>query len=434
MNVYGPLVEVDALCRQQYVEPIHDTRLVEGAVRGMMLRLDPYSGYIAPHELATFERRSRGDYTGIGIEIGYRLGRLEVIAPIEGSPAAEAGVRPGDALLLIDGADLDGRSVFDVEEMLVGPPGSSVRLRILHEDEDEPIEIELRRDHIHVSSVRGFARPAPHGWDYWIDHASGIGYLRVSSFRGNTMTEFNAALESLWSAGLRGLIIDLRFNPGGIMHQAIAMVDRFVESGPILATVTRRRAVDEFRARTLGTLADLPLAILINGGSASASEIVAGSLQACGRAVVVGERSFGKGSVQHVIHLTEHNAALKLTTAYYRLPDGRIIHRTPANAATDSWGVIPDIIVELTSEEQRVLRENRRALDLAFVEDNTAESKSSGTPLVGSGEPAEGRAADSASIAPDRPTCLMIDRQLDSALNHLRGIISQRSTNDSLKP
>jgi carboxyl-terminal processing protease len=426
MNVYGPLVEVDALCRQQYVEPIRDTRLVEGAIRGMMLRLDPYSGYIAPDELAAFERRSQGDYTGVGIELGHRLGRLEVIAPIEGSPAAESGVRPGDTLLSINEVDLDGRSVFDVEEMLVGPPGTQVRIRLLHRGENEPTELVLRRDHIHVSSVRGFARRAESGWDYWIDRSNGIAYLRVGSFHGSTMAEFDAALGRLKSGRLRGLIIDLRFNPGGIMHQAIEMVNRFVADGPILATVTRRRAVDEFRATAAGTVSDVPLVVLINGGSASSSEIVAGALQVRRRAVVIGERSFGKGSVQHVIHLSERNAAVKLTTAYYRLPDGRIIHRTAKNGATDSWGVTPDVIIPLTPDEQQTIREDRQALDLAFIADCAvdpffSDKSASAVGIGGVGLPPRRGAARS----------LTIDRQLEAAVDYIRATLSPQKDSPS---
>ena len=368
MNVYGPLVEVDALCRQQYVEPIRDGRLVEGAIRGMMMRLDPYSGYIAPDELPSFERRSGGDYTGVGIELGFQQGRLTVIAPIEGSPAARAGIRPGDMLLAVDGVEVDARSVFDVGEMLVGPAGETVTLRVLHAGESDPVDIAIQRDHVHMASVRGIARTGRDDWDYWIDSERRIAYIRISNFRTNTMDEFDAVLRSLRGNGPRGLIIDLRFNPGGIMQQAVALVDRFVSQGVILATVTRRRAVETFRATRSGTLAEPPLVVLVNGGSASASEIVAGALQAHGRAKVVGERTFGKGSVQHVVHLTHHPAAVKLTTAYYRLPDGRIIHRTPHNDDSDQWGVIPDDAVELTELEEQEIREERRALDLAFLE------------------------------------------------------------------
>lgn len=420
INTYGPLIEADALCRQQYVEPIRDARLVEGAIRGMMLRLDPYSGYIAPHELAAFQRRSEGNYTGVGIEIGFRRGRLRVIAPIEGSPAAHADVRPGDTLLSIDGVNVDGWSVVDVEERLVGPPGRIVTLGLLHKGDHNPIEVSLKRDRVHVASVRGFAREGRHGWSFWIDRAKRIGYVRVSNFRVHTMKEFDTALRELQAGGVRGLIIDLRFNPGGIMKQAIAMIDRFVDHGTILATVTRRRAIEAFLATTTDTVSDLPVVVLVNGGSASAAEIVSGALQALKRATVVGERSFGKGSVQHVIHLNDRGGALKLTTAYYRLPDGRIIHRTPQNTDSDAWGITPDVLIELTETERQAIRDARRALNLAFMEPSNARGPSAdGTnDLTVRSDPQELNGS------------LPIDRQLRAALERLLEATAQTTDAD----
>jgi carboxyl-terminal processing protease len=363
LNTYSALVEVDALARQKFVEPIEDERLVHGAIRGIMLQLDPYSGYIAPDELPWFERRNHGEYIGVGLEVGVQKGRLTVIAPIEGGPAAEAGIRCQDVILSIDGQDVDGLSVLDVEERLSPPKaGATVRLRVLHPGESEPEVLTITRGPVSLWTVKGFGRDAAGHWDYMIDPKRGIGYIRVSSFLDNTTRDFDAALGSLLDRDVCGLVLDLRFNPGGMMHQAVAMVDRFVNSGLIVATVTRRRAVREYRATARGTVTDVELAVLINGGSASASEIVAGSLQAHDRAVVVGERSFGKGSVQQLIYLKEHKAAIKLTTAYYRLPDGRIIHRTPKNVDTDAWGVKPDIHVSLVNEEMSAARQTEGGL------------------------------------------------------------------------
>ncbi len=363
LTTYSALVEVDALARQEFVEAIHDDRLVDGAIRGMMLQLDPYSGYISPKELPAFQRRSRGSFFGIGIELGMQRGRLTVIAPIDGSPAAKAGVRAGDTLVAINGRELEGRSVFDVEELLGGAPGSPVRLRILHTDESDTTELSIVRGPVSLTTVRGFCRDVSGNWSYTLDPDEGLAYVRISGFLDNTMRDFDEILGDLVSLGLRGLIIDLRFNPGGLMRQAVDLTDRFVDHGAILSTVTRRRAVQEFRATRPGTLKSVALAVLINDASASSSEIVAGSLQALGRAIVVGKRSFGKGSVQHLIPLAEHGAAIKLTTAYYRLPDGRIIHRTPKNAHTDAWGIIPDVVIELSEEEKKTVLAYRRALD-----------------------------------------------------------------------
>jgi len=364
LNTYRALVEVDALARQNYIDAIEDDRLVHGAIRGMMFQLDPYSGYLAPEELSAFERRSAGDYSGIGVEIGMLGGRPTIIAPFEASPAARAGLRAGDTIVSIDGEDVEGRSIFDIEERLVGPPGTTVHVRVLHPGQGDPVDAAVLRGRVSIHTVHGYRRDAARAWDYFIDRPGRIGYLRLSDFRDNTMRDVDAALESMFAEGLRGLIIDLRFNPGGLMEQAGAMVDRFVDEGLILSTVTRRGAVQEYAATGPGTVSDVALAVLINGGSGSSSEIVAGALQDHGRAIVVGERSFGKGSVQHLIRLRSYEAAIKLTVAYYRLPGGRIIHRTPANERTDEWGVIPDVRVELSDQEEHALLESWRTSDL----------------------------------------------------------------------
>jgi len=411
INTYGALVEVDALARQQYVEPIEGDRLVEGAIRGMMRQLDPYSGYIAPRELAAFERSSRGGYVGVGIMIGIVDDKPAVIAPIEGSPAAHAGIHPGDVILSIDGTDVTAHSIFDIEELLVGQPHTTVRMRVLHEGASEPHAVTLNREVVHVLSVRGFGRTETGEPDYIVDATRRIAYIRVSNFHNTTAHEFDQALASLRERHAAALVLDLRFNPGGIMQEAISMVDRFVADGLILSTVTRRQAVAEYRATATNTLADLPLVVLVNGASASSAEIVSGALQARGRAVVVGTRSFGKGSVQHLIHLTGQNAAVKLTTAYYRLPDGRFIHRTARNAGTSDWGVIPDVVVPLTDEQEHAVRDARRNLDLAFLS-------------------AEHGDADSPAPTQARMT-LPIDLQLVRALEILADQLDHQATSGS---
>jgi len=405
LNTYRALVEVDALAKQHYVEPIEDDRLVEGAIRGMMLALDPYSGYIAQRDLAAFERRTHGDYIGVGVEVGIDAGQLTVIAPIDGSPAAVAGIMAGDVILAIDDRDLDGLSVFDAEEMLAGQAGTNVRLRVQHTNQNEPTELKVLRGPVVIGAVRGFGRNGDGGWGYMIDPVHRIGYVRVSSFHDNTMREFDAALEELRGQQVRGLIIDLRFNPGGLLHQAVAMVDRFIVSGLIVSTVTRRRAVEEYAATEQGTIAGLPLAVLVNGASASSAEIVAGSLQDHGRAVIVGERTFGKGSVQHLIHLTNDKAAVMLTGALYRLPNGRIIHRGPRDGPTESWGVMPDIEVPLSKEETRTIQSARKTVDAS--------------PAHGPESSAGDQAAALANMPPAPSPQILRDRQLAAALSSL---------------
>ncbi len=412
VNTYSALVEVDALAKQRYVEPIGDDRLVDGAIRGMMLQLDPYSGYIAPNELPAFERRNNGDYIGVGVEIGFQNGRPTIIAPIEAAPAARADIRPGDIIISIDGQSMKGRSIFDIESMIVGAPGTSVRLRVLHKNELDPVAITITREPVSIRTIRGFRRDAQGYWDYWIDSSRKIAYVRVSNFLHNTLRDFEEVLNRLNADGLRGLIIDLRFNPGGLMHQAIAMVDRFISEGVILSTVTRRLAVDEYHATAQNTLENVTLAVLINSSSASAAEIVAGSLQAHDRAVLVGHRSYGKGSVQHLIYLTDHKSAVKLTVAYYRMPDGRIIHRTVQNTASDSWGIIPDVEINLREDEVEKIRQSRYSLDLKLF---GPDKPTTVTPS------AVTRAAHHTRKKTDTSHELYYDRQLIEALDLVQG-------------
>jgi carboxyl-terminal processing protease len=409
LNTYRALVEVDALAKQNYVEPIHGDHLVDGAIRGMMLQLDPYSGYIAPHELPAFERRNRGDYIGIGIEVGLRGGRLTVISPIEDSPAAKAGILAGDVILAVEGTDIEGLSVFDVDELLAGRRGTAVSLLVQHAGEFEPETVTVTHDWVSIRTVRGFRRDTAGNWDYMIDPAAGIAYIRISNFHRNTMPDFEAALCDILRHPAAGIVLDLRFNPGGLMDQAVAMVDRFVDQGVIVSTVTRRQAVHQYFATPGAINPQVQLAVLINVGSASASEIVAGALQAHGQAVVVGSRSFGKGSVQHLIPLESHEAAIKLTVAYYCLPNGRIIHRTRQNEDTDTWGVQPDLEVILTEDEIQAIQKSRHSLDLAFTASSAMLTGHSGIP---------GTATTSL-----RPPEIVRDRQLIEALAILRGQI-----------
>lgn len=368
VNTFSSLVEVNALVKQRYVDPVVDNRLVDGAIRGMMFQLDPYSVYIAPDELHTFEHHNSGEYVGVGIEVGIEGGLPTVITPIESSPAAKAGVRPGDVIYSIDGQSVKGRSIFELETMLVGAPGTSVRMRVLHSGQQEPVALTMIREPVSIRTVRGFRRTSSGEWDYWIEPSQHIAYVRVSNFLHNTLRDFDQVINQLRAEGLRGLIIDLRFNPGGIMHQAIGMVDHFVHDGIILSTVTRRQSVEEYRATLKDTIDDIKLVVLINAGSASASEIVAGALQTHHRAQIVGERSFGKGSVQHLIYLSDKTAAVKLTVAYYRLPDGSIIHRTSRNTSTDSWGIKPDVRIALQDEEIEQILQSRHKLDRILSE------------------------------------------------------------------
>lgn len=216
---------------------------------------------------------------------------------------------------------------------------------------------------VHLASVKGFRRQPNGQWDYLIEPQAGLAYLRVSSFHEQTAQEFDLALDQLCQQGVAGLILDLRFNPGGSLRAAVAMTDRLVDHGLILSTVTRHQAVDRYEAHPQHTTLRVPMAVLVNGSSASASEIVSGALQDHDRAVIVGTRTFGKGVVQNVVDLASRSAAISLTVAHYRLPSGRIIHKTNGNADTDAWGVQPDVVIELSPEQAEAIQKQRSLVD-----------------------------------------------------------------------
>lgn len=347
-STYRALVEVDALARQHYIDSVNGSALVDGAIRGMMLQLDPYSGYLSPSELPPFERRSSGHYVGIGAEIGERDGKLVVIAPQENGPAARAGLRPGDVVLSIDGRGTTGRSVFDVEEWFLGESGTLAELLVLQPGNDEPVSMQIRRSPVENRSVRGRRLGSSRPEDFILDGKPHAAYLRISRFNEDTAASVAEALQFIETAGVQGLVIDLRFNPGGLIEQAVAVADLFLDGGVIVSTVTRNQVVRNYTAQAESPARNWNLVVLVNGSTASAAEVLAGALQDHDRAVLVGERTFGKGSVQRLIHLESLPAAIKLTYAYYRLPSGRIIHRGSGWNQED-WGIKPDVLVSSRS-------------------------------------------------------------------------------------
>ena len=365
-RTYAPLIEVDALIQREFVHPLRGSRLVDGAIRGMMLELDPYSGYVAPGEMPAFRRSNTGRYIGIGVEIGMLDESITVIAPLEHGPAMRAGVQAGDTILAVNGRSTEDLSVFDVEGLLAGDPHSTVALRLRRAGGDS-LDLNVVRAQVQRRAVKGFGRRADGSWSYFVDPDGRIAYVRVAQFSKGMIDDFDAVLDTLDAQHVRALILDLRFNPGGLLPQGIAMAERFLESGTILTTVSRRQAVRTYTTGGGGTFAPIRLAILVNAGSASSSEIVAGALQDHGRAIIVGERTFGKGSVQDFIQIQDGRAGVRLTVAYYQLPSGRMIHRTRANAHTDDWGVMPDIHVPLTPDERRAILQSRSAVDLSAV-------------------------------------------------------------------
>ncbi|GIW71037.1 MAG: hypothetical protein KatS3mg102_0579 [Planctomycetota bacterium] len=276
--------DVKRLIQEHYVRPVDEQELTWAALRGMVQALDPYSAFLTPAEARSFLDETEGEFGGLGIEITVEDGLVLVIAPLEGTPAFEAGMLPGDRIIAIEGEAREFRSAEEAARVLKGPPGTRVRLTVVHPGESRPVEIEITRAVIHVPSVR---RPE------LLEPQAGIGYVRVAQFGPEAGKEVRAAVERLRADGMRALVLDLRSNPGGHLEAALEVADLFIREGVLLRTEGREGA-RSYPARAEGTIADLPLVVLINGYSASASEIVAGALKDAGRAHLIGTRTFGK--------------------------------------------------------------------------------------------------------------------------------------------
>jgi carboxyl-terminal processing protease len=347
---YDRFIEIVGLVQKQYVRDVDTKKMFENAINGMLNGLDPFSNYIPEEELAEFNKQTRGKFGGIGIQIGQRKGLLTVISPIEETPAFRAGVLAGDLIVEIDGKSAENIRLEEAVKILTGEPGTKVRLKVRHMT-GELEEFTITRAIIEVQTVKGLNRDDKDQWNYWIDPEKKIAYVRLTGFTEFSTADLRKVLDQLEKEGMQGLILDLRFNPGGILKTAIDICDMFIDQGVIVQT--KGRVVQPFVATATGknTLPFCPMVVMINPFSASASEIVSGCLQDHHRAIIVGERSFGKGSVQNVIPLEGEKAALKLTTAKYYLPSGRCIHRDEDMTDKDEWGVMPDIAIPMTPED-----------------------------------------------------------------------------------
>ncbi len=316
------------LIQRDYVENVDAQKLTTSAIEGMMKTLDPYSAYLSPERYRELEIGTSGEFGGVGMEVTVENGVLTVITPIEGTPAAKAGIKPGDEIIAIDGKATQGMIADEAVKMLRGPKGSPVKVTVKSKDSETPREITLIRDFIHVKSVESKL----------LD--SGIGYVKLSQFQERASNELKQAIDKLESMNrgiLKGVILDLRNNPGGLLSQAVDVVDQFVDEGLIVGV--RGRFEDqstEYYATRKENSHNYPLVVLVNKGSASASEVVAEALQDDKRAVILGTKTFGKGSVQTIIRL-EDGSGLKLTTAKFYAPSGRSISQI---------GVTPDVVVE----------------------------------------------------------------------------------------
>jgi carboxyl-terminal processing protease len=326
LNLFGDVFE---RVRADYVEKPDDSQLVESAINGMLAGLDPHSSYMDPKSFRDMQVQTRGEFGGLGIEVTMEDGLVKVVAPIDDTPAAKAGVMANDIITKLDDDQVQGLTLNQAVDKMRGPVNTKIKLTIMRKGADKPIEVSIMRDVIRVKSVRSH----PEGED--------VGYIRITQFNEQTTDGLKQAINdlnnSLGANKIKGYIVDLRNNPGGLLDQAISVSDTFLDKGEIVSTRGRNpEETQRFNARPGDMTKGKPVIVLINGGSASASEIVAGALQDHKRATLVGTRSFGKGSVQTIIPLGAGNGALRLTTARYFTPSGRSIQ---------AKGIVPDIEV-----------------------------------------------------------------------------------------
>jgi carboxyl-terminal processing protease len=383
------LVDVLQEVRGKYVvevDPERERKLVEDMITGGLERLDPHSSYINPREFKQFNKTSKGKFGGIGIQVGFdrqNHGQLTVISPMVGTPAYEGGVLAGDLIVKIDGKSTENMRLNEAVDMIQGEKGERITLTVLHEGGKEPVDIPLVRDDIVVQSVLGDTRKPgnPKEWDFMIDKENKIGYIRLTAFTETAAAETKAAVEGLERDGVRGLIIDLRNNPGGLLRAAVEISDLFLKEGRIVSTKGRNQKEETYDAKPEGTLLlpeeRFPIVVLVNKFSASASEILSAALQDHNRAVVIGERSYGKGSVQNIILMEHETSALKLTTASYWRPSGKNIHRFPDSKDTDEWGVKPNpgFEVAMKDEERFEYMSWRSDRDIVRTKKQTSETK-----------------------------------------------------------
>ena len=385
--------------RISYVEEVDDKTLLENAIRGMLSGLDPHSAYVVESEYDALQETTTGEFGGLGIEVGRQDGYIKVISPIDDTPADRAGIQAGDLIIQIN--DTPTRQIMPEEaaNLMRGEPGTSVTVTIAREGV-EPFDLTVTREVIAINSVRSRVLEP------------GYAYLRISQFRANTAQDLESEYEKLSAENqnLKGLVLDLRNNPGGVLQASVGVVDTFISDGRIVSTKGRLEGNNmEFMATNRTIAKDIPIVVLINNGSASASEIVAGALQDHNRAIIMGTRSFGKGSVQSVVPLAEQRA-IKLTTSLYFTPNGRSIQ---------AQGIDPDIIVEnafVTKRSNNVTQISESNLPNRLDNANTDEQ-------------ADNNMADALISAEE---VLVTDYPLNEALNVLKGINAFSSRNSTL--
>ena len=380
--------EVFSRIKSDYVEGVDDKSLIEDAIRGMLSGLDPHSSYLNTSEFSDLKIGTTGQFGGLGIEVGMENGFVKVISPIDDTPAARAGVQASDLIIMLDDKQVKGMTLSDAVKIMRGKPNTDIKLTIVREGESKPLEITITREIIRVKSVKNrMLEP-------------GYGYVRITNFQSRTTTDLLKAISDLQKENtLRGMILDLRNNPGGVLNGAVGVSDAFIENGMIVYTEGR---IDDSSHKYLATPGDslngAPLVVLINGGSASASEIVAGAMQDHKRAIIMGTKSFGKGSVQTIQEL-RNGSAVKLTTARYFTPNGRSIQ---------AKGIVPDIKLSTLKISANDAKERA----------SFSEKDLDGRLSNPNGESPDSNAKDS----PDPEKLAETDFQLYEALNLLKGL------------
>ena len=385
LNLFG---DVFQRVQEQYVEEVTDKKLIESAISGMLQSLDPHSSYLSPESYKDMQVKTKGKFGGLGIEITMEDGVVKVVSPIDETPAANAGMKSGDLIIGINGESIRGLSINDAVSQLRGPVGSKVVITVVR-DKKDPFEIEIIRDVIKIRSVRH-------------NIIKNIGYVRLTTFSDTTTSGLKISVDEIkkeLGKKFQGLILDLRNNPGGLLNQSISVTDSFLNQGEIVSTQGRK---DNDTSRIFAKKGDIidgkPMIVLINSGSASASEIVAGALKDHSRAIIVGTRSFGKGSVQSIIPLAG-NGAMRLTTARYY---------TPSGISIQAKGIEPDIIVEAgITELTKEISENRREENLRGALDKKEKTTEKGNPKKPELTPVEK---------------LLQDNQISRAVDLIRGI------------
>lgn len=330
--------QVYQLIHRYYVEDVDSSEVVEGAIKGMVQALDPYSYYMNKEEYEDFQVDVEGNYGGIGILVTYRSGMVVVVSPFKGTPGAEAGLEPGDTILGIDGVSMEDLSYKEAVDMMRGPEGTQVTLEVYREGVDSPLTFAITREIIEVPYV-----------DEYQMTEENFGYINMIQFGKDVGKDIEKAINELETKGARGIILDLRNNPGGILQEAVDVASNFIDKGPIVYEKNREGIQQTYVANYLIDTTELPVVVLVNGGSASASEIVAGAIKDLDRGTVIGTRTFGKGTVQTVIPLPD-GSALKLTIAHYYTAKGNNIHEI---------GLEPDIVIEddpETTEDEQLLK------------------------------------------------------------------------------